>query len=469
MLETEIAIVGAGPAGLSAALQASQAGATVTLIDEYHRPGGQYFKQPPASFRLLDRSILGRDHAAGEELIARIEQGSVRVLHDTLLWAAFDPGVLDIYRDGRCERLKAERTIVATGAYDRPVAFPGWTLPGVITAGAAQTLAKGQWVLPGRRVLLAGTGPFLLPVAAQLVRGGAAVAGLLEASHAGDWLRKMPAMWRHLDKISEATDYLGALLRARVPLRYGWTVLEARGSDRVEQAVIGRVDADGRPVPGTEEALEVDTICIGFGFIPSLQLPRLLGCESRWDPDLGAWVTVADSDQRSTVPSVFVAGETTGIGGHEIAMEEGAVAGIQAAADLGRLTPADAEGHLARVRGELARHRAFAVYLNRTFSVKPGLLDLVRDDTILCRCEEVTAGEVATAAREWDGSLRTIKLLTRAGMGPCQGRICGPLVAQVAARESGRRIDEVGIDTPRPPIKPVPLGAIAGSDMARTS
>ncbi len=465
MLETEIAIVGAGPAGLSAALQASLTGARVTIIDEYHRSGGQYFKQPPAAFKLLDRSAMGRDYQAGQELLRRIEQGSVQLLTDTLVWAAFDPGVLDIYREGRAQRLRAERIIIATGAYDRPVAFPGWTLPGVMTAGAAQTLVKSQWVLPGKRVLLAGSGPFLLPVAAQLVRGGAKVVGLLEASRAADWFNRVPAMWRHLDKLSESLDYLRPLLKARVPMRYGWTVFEARGKDRVEQAIIGQLDRYGRPIMGTQQLLDVDAVCTGFGFIPSLQLPRLLGCESRWDDELVAWVSVCDENQRSTVSTVFVAGETTGVGGHDVAMEEGAIAGVRAAQDLGKIGSGEADSWLGKVRSGLARHREFSSYLNRTFSYKWGLMDLVRDDTILCRCEEVTAGDVARTAREWGGNLRTIKQLTRAGMGPCQGRICGPLVAQVAARESGKTMQEIGVDTPRPPIKPIPIGAIVDAEL----
>ena len=461
-MEAEIVVVGAGPAGLSAALEASLAGARVTLVDEYARPGGQYFKQPPAAFQLLDRSAMGRDYERGQQLLRKVEEGKVDLLTDTLVWGAFEPGSLEIYRRGECHRLVAERVVVATGAYDRPIAFPGWTLPGVITAGAAQTLIKSQWVLPGSRVLLAGTGPFQLPVAAQLVKAGATVVGVLEAARMADWVRQVPAVWRHLDKIAEAKDYLTALLRARVPMMYGWTILEARGTDRVEQAVIVQVDDRWRPIQGTERVLDVDTICTAFGFLPSLQLPRLLGCESRWDQDLAAWVTSHDQDQRTSVQQVFVAGETTGIGGHDVALLEGAVAGVRAAADLGRLGADEAERRLARARDDLARRRQFADFLNRTFAIKPGIYDLIREDTVICRCEEATAGEIASAAREWHGSLRSVKQLTRAGMGQCQGRICGSLVAQIAARESGRTVEEVGVDTPRPPIKPIPLEALAG-------
>jgi thioredoxin reductase len=461
MLETAVVVVGAGPAGLSAALHASQAGARVAVVDEYARPGGQYFKQPPAAFRVLDRSAMGRDYRSGLDLMARLEQGKIELLTDTLVWGAFEPGVLEVYRRGECGQVKGARTIIATGAYDRPMAFPGWTLPGVMTAGAAQGLLKSQWVLPGNRVLMVGTGPFQLPVAAQMVKAGATVVGVLEAGKVSGWLKQVPAVWSHLDKIVEAKDYLGTLLKARVPMMYGWTILEARGSGQVEQAVITQVDENWKPVSGTERTLEVDTICLGFGFLPSLQLPRLLGCNSWWDADLTAWVTGHDPDQRTSVPELFVAGETTGIGGHDVALLEGAVAGVRAAADLGKLSADEAGKQLARLRADLGRHREFADFLNRTFAIRPGIYDLVREDTLICRCEEVTAGAVGAVARQWEGSLKAIKHVTRAGCGQCQGRICGPLVAQIAAKESGKRVEDLGVDTPRPPIKPIPMDALA--------
>ncbi len=463
MDRTEIAIVGAGPAGLSAALEASRAGARVTIIDEYSRPGGQYFKQPPSSFKLLDRSLMGRDYQAGQELLSRISDGNITLMSGTLVWGAFSPDTLELYQEerGECLRLSSDRTIIATGAYDRPIAFPGWTLPGVITAGAAHSLVKSQFVLPGSRVLLAGSGPFQLPVASQLLKGGAQVVAVLEAGRVGGWVTRVPAIWRHLDKVNEAKDYLGAILKARVPYEFGWTVIEARGKDHVEDAVISQLDENYHPISGTERVLQVDTICLGFGFIPSLQLPRLLGCESAYDKGLSAWVTACDENQATSVQGVYVAGETTGIGGHDVAMCEGAVAGLRAASDIGKIGSDEAEDRLSKVRGNLKNHREFSSFLNRTFSLRPGIFELAREDTILCRCEEVTLGEVEGAAMECGGSIRTIKQLTRAGMGPCQGRICGSLVAQVATRISGNSIAEIAPDTPRPPIKPIPLGALA--------
>ena len=189
------------------------------MVDEYARPGGQYFKQPAPAFKLLDSSARGRDYQVGLELMSRIEQGRVELFTDTLVWGTFRPDVLETYREGRCEQIGAGRVVIATGAYDRPIAFPGWTLPGVITAGAAQTLMKNQWVVPGKRILMAGTGPFQLPVAAHLVNSGATVVALLEASRINPgWLaRGMLNSWRHLDKVREAWDYFGPLIKP-IPL-----------------------------------------------------------------------------------------------------------------------------------------------------------------------------------------------------------------------------------------------------------
>ncbi len=282
-IETDVAIIGAGPAGLSAALEASQIGARVTLIDENARPGGQYFRQLPAAFRLLNRSAMGRDYGAGQDLLSRLQDERIRLMSEALVWGSFEPGTLEIYHQGRCRRLQAARVVVATGAYDRPIAFPGWTLPGVITGGAAQIMIKSQWVLPGQKVLLSGSGVFQLPVAAQLIKAGAQVVAILEASRVGGWLSGVSTAWKHLGKANEAKDYLGTILKARVPYRFGWAVIEARGDGRVEEAVIAQVDEEWRVIAGTEQTLSVDTICTGFGFVSSLQLPRLLGCRSEWD------------------------------------------------------------------------------------------------------------------------------------------------------------------------------------------
>jgi thioredoxin reductase len=460
--ETDIAVIGAGPAGLSAALEAARAGTRVTLIDEYVKPGGQYFRQPQARFERINERVLGKSFATGRDLIAQVAGlRNIQVRTGTLAWGAFDEGIIEIEHDDQCERVASKRLIVATGAYERPIPFPGWTLPGVMTAGAAQTLLKAQFVLPGRRILLSGSGAFQLPVSTQLLHAGADIVELLEALSAVDFFRPFPQPWRHVDKLREARGYFATLLAYRVPIRFGQAVVEARGDGKVEEVVVASLGAHGHPRTEGRRTVSVDAVLMNYGFIPSLQIPRLLGCDTRWDDAGACWVVSCDDDQRSSVPTVFVAGETTGIAGHRVAIAEGKIAGLHAAADLGLFNTQVLAARLRQPKRDRARHQSFADHLKVTFRPRAGLYDMMTPDTVICRCEEVTAASIHAIASEWNGSLRGIKQCTRAGMGQCQGRICEAAVVQIAARISGRSLESVGRDTARHQVKPVSLHALA--------
>ncbi|CAE6737927.1 NAD(P)/FAD-dependent oxidoreductase [Paraburkholderia aspalathi] len=462
--ETDIAIIGAGPAGLSAAIAAAQSGARVVVVDEYSKPGGQYFRQPQARFNRINESFLGKSYQASKPVLQAVTTNDrITVRPNTLVWGAFDEGLLELECDNQCERLVSKKIIVATGAYERPIPFSGWTLPGVTTAGAAQTMLKAQFVLPGKRILMSGTGPFQLPVATQLVQAGGEVVEILETLSARDFFRPFPKPWLHIDKLLEARTYFTTLLRHRVPLRYGQRVIEARGEGRLEEVVIAPVDEHGRPLRQNTRTVAVDSLLTNFGFIPSLQLVRLLGCETKWDDAGACWVAASDADQRSNLPNVLLAGEVTGVAGHKVAMAEGTIAGLTAAVDLGLISEAKHAELSAEARGRRARYQAFADYLKVNFKPAASLYDDIAGETIVCRCEEVTADQIIQVSTEWKGSLRAIKQCTRAGMGQCQGRICEHTVARIAARISGDTLEKTGRDTPRPQIKPVSLEALSES------
>jgi thioredoxin reductase len=462
----DLLIVGGGPAGLAALAQASAAGLRAALVDERVTLGGQIYKQPGPGFEVRDHAALGRDHAAGRRLIdAAVATGAPIMLATSVVAIRGDAVVL--VPDGEPARtVHAEQILLAPGAYDRPVAFPGWTLPGVLTAGGMQTLAKSQRVLPGERTVFAGSGPLALAFPAQLHALGAGIALVLEAGpppRAGDVARLLRAARGNTDLLRDAARYRTRLLRARVPLRYRRIVVRAEGDGRVEAVVHAAVDRDWRPLPGTEERIAADTLCLGYGFASSTDLPRLAGCAFGYDADRGGAVVAVDAWMRTSVPRVFAAGDGTGVEGSYVAQDEGRLAALGAALDAGRITAQAARDAAAPARRRLRRRRALRAALGRMHAVGAGIDALADPATVVCRCEEVTLAQLDEAVSA-TADVSVVKGFTRAGMGLCQGRNCQHQVAALIARRHGVPIADVPVATPRSPVRPVPLGAIADAE-----
>jgi thioredoxin reductase len=455
----ELVVVGAGPAGMNAALAAADAGGHVELVDAAARPGGQYYRQLPAAFRATHPGALHHDFAPAQAWFAALAgHPRIRLRPETTVWAA-EPGPgrahrLHLRTGDRTSALTAGAVVVATGAYDRALPFPGWDLPGVLTAGGMQALLKGQRMRPGRRIALSGTGPFLLPVATALAESGAEVAGVFEAAHPRAWLRHLSVVPGQPGRLREGFDYLRTLRRYRVPVRFGSAVVAAHGEDSVVGASVARLRGDWS-IAGTER-IDVDAIGVGYGFVPVLDLVIALGAAAT-----PAGTTV-DSWQRTTAPGVFAAGEATGIGGAALAAAEGRLAGLAASVHLGWLTGTAAErlgGAAWRARRRYAR---FAGALRAVYPVRDGWRSWLRPETLVCRCEEVPLSTVEGAVDELGlTDLRSLKLVTRVGMGMCQGRVCGPAVAELLRAGTGRAPADPLAMAARPLAVPVPLDLLA--------
>ena len=448
----DLLVVGGGPAGLAATAEASGRGLAVALVDERPALGGQIFKQP--GLRVTDHAALGRDHVRGRRLIDAVERSGARLLLRTACVELRGTDAVLVDDGGHARAVTAKHVLVAAGASDRPVVFPGWTLPGVLTAGAAQTIVKAHRVAPGERVLFAGSGPLALAFPAQLHHYGVNVVAALEAGpppRPADVARMLAASPGNLALLRDAVGYRAELIRGRVPLRYRRIVVRAEGRDRVEAVVHAQVDDDWRVRPGTEARVEVDTLCIGYGFVPSVELLRAAGCAFRYDDDLGGPVVAVDEWQRTTVPGVLAAGDGTGVAGSHAAEDQGRLAAIGLVGDEARAAP---------VRKRLARKRAFAQALRRMHRVGSGVYELATADTVVCRCEEVTLAQLERAIGATD-DVNVVKGFTRASMGLCQGRNCQRQIAAAIARRHGRELGDVPVATPRSPARPVALGAIA--------
>lgn len=466
----DVLVVGGGPAGLAAATAAAGAGLLVALVEERVTLGGQVYKQPGPGITVRDPAAMGREHAEGRALIDAAEASTATILtstqvvaieRDAAVLVSSDPTSPTATRPARTVRF--ERIVLAPGAHDRSVAFPGWTLPGVLTAGGLQTLIKAQRVLPGRRIAFAGAGPLALAFPAQLLGYGANVTTVLEAGPAprpGDVLRIAAAARGNRHLLQDAIRYRTTLLRERVPLRYRRIVVRADGDGRVEQVTHAAVDAGWRPIPGSEETEACDVLGLGYGFVPSIELLRLAGCAMDFDEQLGGYVVRRDDWLKTTRPRVYAAGDGTGVEGSQVAVAEGRIAGIGAALDLGALDQAAAERLAAPARRQRHRRRALTRALKRMHDVQPGIFALTTPDTVVCRCESVTAQRLSETI---DGTrdINVVKALTRAGMGPCQGRTCQRQVASMIAARHRQPIGSIELATPRMPVRPVPIAALA--------
>jgi D-hydroxyproline dehydrogenase subunit alpha len=464
MKETfELAVIGAGPAGMEAAIVAAEAGAKVVVVDNYLKAGGQYFKALPAAFKPSKMSKVEKE---GEHLAKRLADSPATRIYDALVWGIFEEEkekgwLVALSGSNAPKEIHADMLILANGAYETPVAFPGWTLPGVITCGAALTLVKTQRVLPGKRALVTGTGPLLLSAAAHLIDAGMEVVGVCENTKVlPRGIKYGFTMLGQLHRLQEGVKYYSTMFRGKAFYRTGWSILEVHGKDHVEEAVIVKVDGNGIPIANTEETLKVDTVISGYGLIPNTDLARMIGCKMEYNPQKGGWVPERDENLLTSLSGVYVAGDGAGIGGAENARLEGRMAGISAAVKSGHLNSQTASEICHKMKPAIAQQHRFGCLLGDLFAPKVGWISLARDDTLICRCEELTRKELASAITEGCESVTWVKRKTRAGMGLCQGRSCGRQVALLISQETGIDVAQLFPDTPRPPERPITLESL---------
>jgi thioredoxin reductase len=474
VITADLAIAGAGPAGLAAAAEAAARGVSVVVLDDNPAPGGQYFRQAPPGLGRASRAAGDRERRRADALFAAIRHPRVQHLAGAVVWDAPEPGVLAFTRGDGSGRVRAPCILLATGAVERAVPFPGWTLPGVLTAGGLQNLVKGQRVLPGRRFLVVGNGPLLLVAAHAILHAGGAVVEVAESASPTRAWRQLPGLLRAPDVLRRGIGYRAALLRARVPVRAGHTIVEALGAGEVRGATVAPIDAHGRIDRRRARTLDVDTVVAGFGLVPAVELARLLGCGQQRDARRGGLVPERSDDLETTVPGVFAAGDGAGIGGAELALTEGRLAGLLIAVRLGRCRERDVADEVRRLRVRRRRLDGVRAAVAELWVPPASYLELLTPETVVCRCEDVTAGELGqhvdgasgdsdrrsgdSDRRSGDSdrrpvSVEAIKAATRVTMGRCQGRNCLGTVVEMVGRAGGAVLPPRA----RPPARPVRL------------
>jgi glycine/D-amino acid oxidase-like deaminating enzyme len=436
----DVLVVGGGPAGIAAATAAAEAGAQVVLLDERETLGGQFTKPVGAALRDSRPDARFRLGMAARE---RASRAGVTLETDALVWAAFAPDEIAVLLRGVAVTYRPRRLILATGAHERPVPIPGWTLPGVLTTGGLQNLVRTQLVCPGERVLLAGTGPLNLRVACEMIARGVKPIAVVDSAHSpwfGAWAEAIRMVWSAPDLMADAARMLWTLRSADVPVLWSTNLLRLSGTERVDSAIL------------SDRTISVDVVALNAGFQPETGLARALGLRHHFvDAGLGYLATDADEDGRTSLASVFAVGDGATLGGARVAMARGRLAGLAAARDLGHMVPPDPVA-----RRALRRALRFQDALWRIFPLQPVRPDAIPDETIVCRCEEITAGRLRAESAGGLRSLPALKKATRAGMGRCQGRFCAATIARMCTDGPSPE----GFAAPRAPIRPVPAAPL---------
>ena len=452
----DLLVLGAGPAGMSAAVRARALGLDVAVVDEQPAPGGQVWRGVERSTALGRSEALGPDYAAGARLAAAFRASGAKYLGDTRVWQV-EPG-FRVYtcHQNLVEILAAKTLVIATGAIERSAPFPGWTLPGVLTVGAAQILLKGCGQIPDVPIWIAGSGPLVLLYANQLLDVGGRVAGILSTAppvnrrvalrHLGPAL----ACWEDLLK---GVRWVSRLRTSGVPVVRGVSEIEALGDSRVEAIRF-------RTLAGGERTVPTGMLLLHEGIVPDIQISLALGCRHEWDEAQQCFVPTVDEWGQTSIAGAFVAGDGGGIGGVRAACAGGEVAALGCAYTLGRLSLTAARQSADRLRRARARALAIRPFLDALYRPRRQVA-LPADEIVVCRCEEVTAGEIRAAARAGAGDPNQVKAFTRCGMGPCLGRICGITASSIIADAAGRLMTETGLFRVRPPLRPITLAQLA--------
>ncbi len=447
-------IIGAGPAGCAAAARASTYGLSVLVIDEQEIPGGQIYR----TIECTDEgrlAILGKDYQHGRSLIDAFHGSKADYLPRAIVWQ-LTPDI-DVYYlcDGKAGRISAQSILIATGAQERPVPIPGWTLPGVMGAGALDVLFKSSAMVPEGKVVLAGTGPLLYLVTCHLTECGVNIKAVLDTRAFGDYLRAV----RWLPHAMQVPEYLlkglkmrAQILKRRIPYYHAVRDLQASGSDRIAAVSFKR--------NGQTHTIETDFLLLHDGVVPNTRMTHQLECEHVWDPIQRYWKPKLDCWGNTSFTNISVAGDSCGIYGAKSAEIAGELAAIDTVFRLGVISSREKDKTALPLQKQLKRERAVRPFLDALFQPHPEFYRPANDDTIVCRCEEITAGQIRQAAALGGLGPNQVKAQIRSGMGPCQGRMCGLTVSEIIADVHQLDLPKVGYFRIRPPLKPIPLHAL---------
>jgi len=459
--KVDLIILGAGPAGVAAAEAASKEGAIVVIIDENRDAGGQIYRAPPKGFKPKN-SFKSDEFEEGEKQRNILKNINVTTLFEHRVWSISPNLILNTIGPNGLNSLQTKSLIIATGALERIIPFPGWTTPGVIGLAASTILLKSQYVLPGKSTVVAGCGPLLISVAYGILKSGGKVSAIIDLNSKLDWIKTFPSMISKTDQLLKGMKWFTSIAKAGIKIYGAHTVTGVKKIENDLNVSIAPINRIGNFIDQKNQIIiKGDCLAVGHGLFPSTEITRILKAKHIFDPLKGGWVPLVDNDFRSSIPGVYIAGDATGISGAFSAVNKGRIAGMAAVKDLNLLSPKKFKDKKKYEIVLLKKNENFGKASSNLMKFRPELIQTITSDTIVCRCEDVYLSEVDKAISLGARDMNQLKAWTRCGMGPCQGRTCSEAIESILAKKLGNR-EAAGQWTSRIPLRPIPIDQIIG-------
>ena len=459
--EQDLIVIGAGPAGISAAITASRHGLKVTLIDDSSIAGGQIYRATPKEWTRNASTPGDQDLDDGNVLRDLLSKSNVVHLTNHVVWAVAPGFEVRAVSDTKEIKLSAKQLIICSGVTERILPFPGWTTPGVIGLAASTNLLKSQQILPEKNPVIAGSGPLLYAVADAIIVAGGKPAAIADLGSLADWIISLPKLLTAPTLLFRGLLWRARIFKARIPVLHRHHVARVYGDDQVETIELMPINANGTPLLKKKSIkFKSASLIVGHGLIPSVEISRLLKAKHLYRAKRGGWIPEIDAFQRTSISGLYVAGDCGGISGAKTAALSGTIAGLRASFDSDMISQKTFQDLYHLTERKKNKAERFGKQMGKLMSIRSGLLEGLTPDTIVCRCEDITYGQIMGAIKAGAADCNEVKAWTRAGMGPCQGRTCGETIAEILSRQVGDR-DKAGFFTARVPLRPCTIDALA--------
>jgi thioredoxin reductase len=457
-----VVIVGSGFSGIVAAGLLADFNLSILLVDENIHIGGQLLRKIPDELGEYPSYRPEYIKKIGFRFLNNIKKKKIKIMNRTCVVGVYPDNQL-MMESERKEVLAVSYDVLlfATGARERFLPFKGWTLPGVYSTGLVQVMMKSSGILPARKMLMAGSGLFLFSVGYEFLKNKGKLSAILEQTGMMDKIKMLPLLFHQFSKFAEGGKFLSKIYLSGVPIKYRRKIVEARGSNGVEEVVVGKVDASGKLIEGTEKIYKTNALAVGYGFVPNIEGPQMAGCDLEFSEQKGGWTVKVNEGLETSVKNVLAAGEITGVGGALKSINEGKIAALTILNKFEKIDKENYHRQLKKLTKERNHHMKFTDCFNSLYKIPKNAVADIPDDTIICRCEDINMGEIKRGIDSGFTTPKGLKTAVRISMGNCQGRICGPVVYDILKVLTKQAPETLGPFGARPPLKPVSIGALA--------